>query len=99
MFAILPYYCFLPDSVLEHEMKNLDFRPLAGVILSPRPAQLGNLVSLQPRPGKTRHSKWLESEISLQQKGWRTTCPGAGGRMGELSFTIYLETLQKCFRL
>lgn len=45
------------------------FQPLAGVILSPRPAQLGNLVSLQPRPSKTCHSKWLKVKSASSRRG------------------------------
>lgn len=63
-FTLLPCYWFQPYSVLEHEAKPLDFSLWKRQHCLLRPAQLGNLVYLQLRPGKTSCSKWLEIEIS-----------------------------------
>lgn len=54
------------------------FQPLAGVILSPRPAQLGNLVSLQPRPGKTATAKGWEVKSASSRRGGGQHVPEQG---------------------
>lgn len=97
--AILPFSAitaFCPFLYLNMKWRNLDFSPWQGWFS--HQGQPSWEIWFLCSQGLVNQN-WLEREISLQQKGWRTACPRAGGRTGQLSFTIYLETLQKCCSL